>query len=367
MDESKIGNIEMICLVVNAIVCKAFFTSIAAVVQKVGTAGWYMTIISAAVAMGIFSLIHMMTKAYAGKNILEIYDETVGKKAGRLFALIFCLILFLSASITLREFTDATNVYLLHETPPGFIVGMFIIAMTVVCLLGIEGLGRVAKLFSYILLFNFLIVMILSYQRFEAHRLYPLLGYGLGNTIKNGIMRSSAYGEIILIGVFAKALNDTKDAGKIGYKSLIFGGLTIAIILFSVIASFPYFIAVELADPLYIMVSLVQYGRFFQRVEVVFIFTWNLSTLIGLTSIFYGSINCYCHAFNIKDKKPIIISFAITIYIATLIIPSISIILDYVVPNLRDYGWIGFYFPIFIAWIMWFFFKRGKQTYDEKN
>lgn len=62
----------MICLVVNAIVCKAFFTSIAAVVQKVGTAGWYMTIISAAVAMGIFSLIHMMTKAYAGKNILDI-------------------------------------------------------------------------------------------------------------------------------------------------------------------------------------------------------------------------------------------------------------------------------------------------------
>ena len=309
----------------------------------------------------------MMTKAYTGKNILEIYDEIVGKKAGRLFALIFCLILFLSASITLREFTDATKVYLLHESPPGFIVGMFIIAMTVVCFVGIEGLARAGKLFSYILLFNFLIVMALSYKRFDSHRLYPLLGYGIGNTVKNGIMRCSAYGEIILLGVFAKTLNDTKDAGKIGYISLILAGLIIAIITFSVIASFPYFIAIELADPLYIMVSLVQYGRFFQRVEVIFIFTWNLSTLIGLTAIFYGAINCYCHAFNIKDKKPIIISFAISIYISTLIIPSISIIIDYVVPNFRDYGWIGFYSPIFMAWIMWFFFKRRKQTYDEKN
>jgi len=367
MDEGKIGNIEMICLLVNAIACKAFFTSIAAVVEKVGTAGWYMTMISAAVSMGVFSLMYMLIKAHSGKNILEIYDETVGKKAGKALALISCLILFLSASITLREFTDATNVYLLHETPPGFIVGMFILAMTVVCCLGIEGLGRLAKLLSYILLFNFLVVMILSYQRIEIYRLYPLLGYGLGNTIKNGIVRSSAYGEIILAGVFAKALNDTKDAGKIGYRSLILGGLVIAIILFAVIASFPYFIAIELADPLYIMVSLVQHGRFFQRVEVIFIFTWNLSTLIGLTAIFYGAINCYCHAFNIKDKKPIIISFAISIYLTTLIIPSISIVLDYVVPNLRDYGWIGFYSPIFIAWIMWFFFKRRKQTYYEKN
>lgn len=367
MNEGKIGNIEMICLIVNAIVCKAFFTSVAAVIQKVGTAGWYMTLISAAVSLAVFGLMYIMIRAYEGKNILEIYDEIVGKKAGRLLTLVSCMILFLSASITLREFTDATNVYLLHVSPPGYIVGMFIIAMIVVCFFGIEGLARTAKFFSYILLINFLIVMVLSIQHYQIYRLYPLLGYGLGNTVKNGIMRSSAYGEIILIGIFAKALNNTKDAGKIGLKCLILGGLIIAQILFSVIASFPYFTATELADPLYIMVSLMEYGRFFQRVEVIFIFTWNLSTLIGLTAIFYGAVISYCHAFDIKDKRPIIISFAISIYAATLIIPSITIILDYVVPTLRDYGWVGFYSPIFIAIIIWFFFKRGKQTYAEKS
>lgn len=367
MNEGKIGNIEMICLIVNAIVCKAFFTSIAAVIQKVGTAGWYMTLISVAVSLGVFGLMYIMLRAYEGKNILEIYDEIVGKKAGRLLTIFYCMILFLTASITLREFTDATNVYLLHVSPPGYVVGMFIIAMTVVCFFGIEGLARTAKFFSYILLINFLIVMVFAFRHYQIYRLYPLMGYGLGNTVKNGIIRSSAYGEIILLGVFAKALNDTKDAGKIGFKCLILAGLIIVQILFSVIASFPYFTAVELSDPLYIMVSLIQLGRFFQRVEVIFIFTLNLSTLIGLTTVFYGAITCYCHAFDIKDKRPIIISFAISIYAATLIIPSITIILDYVVPTLRNYGWVGFYSPIFIVIAIWFFFKRGRQTYAEKS
>ncbi|SHI76712.1 GerAB/ArcD/ProY family transporter [Lutispora thermophila] len=367
MDEGKIGNVEMICLLVNAIACKAFFTSVAAVVEKVGTAGWYMVLISDIVAIGVFSQMYALSKAYPGKNLLEIYDDIVGKKVGKVLSFISCIMLFVTVSITLREFTDATNVYLLHESPPGFIVGMFIIAMVTVCFLGIEGLGRVAKFLSFILLFNFLIVMVLSYRTFQGYKLFPILGYGLGNTVRHGIMRSSAFGEFILLGVFAKALNNTKDLGKIGYKSLIIGGLIISIVLFSVIISFPYYVTTELADPLYIMVSLIQYGRFFQRIEVVFIFTWNLSTLIGLTAIFYGSIICYCHVFNIKDKKPIIISFGISTYISTLIVPSISIILDYIVPIFRGYGWIGFYTPIFISWAIWLLFRRGKQTNVEKS
>ncbi|MDD2482059.1 MAG: endospore germination permease [Lutispora sp.] len=367
MEEGKIGNIEMLCIIVNAIVCKAFFTSITAVIQRVGTAGWYMTLISAALALAVFSLVSVLIKAYPGKNILEIFDEVLGIKLGRLHTFIICLILLLASSITLREFADATKVYLLHETPPGFIVGLFIIAIIFVSFLGLESIGRAAKLFSYPLILAFIIVIVLSSQRFQAFGIYPLFGYGIDTTLKNGIVRSSAYGEVILLGIFAKALNNSKDLKGIGYKSLIISSALVSTVLLSVILSFPYFIAGELMDPLYIIASLIDYGRFLQRIEVVFIFTWNLSTLIGLTAVFYGSISCYAHIFNIKDKRPIIISFAITLYILTLIVPTTSIMIDYVVPNFRQLGWIGFYLPILTAWLIWFFFKRRKQADAKEN
>lgn len=367
MAEGKIGNLEMICIIVNAVVCKAFFTSIAAVVQKVGTAGWYMTLISAAVSIAVFSLIYQVVKAYPGKNIMEIYDEVAGIKLGKVLTFISCIILLLSISITLREFVDATEVYLLHETPPGFIVALFIMGIIAVSFLGLESLGRVAKLFSFPLILAFITVMGLSYRRFQLFRLYPLFGYGINNTLKNGLARSSAYGEVILLGIFAKAINNTKDFGGIGYKSLIISGAVISSILLSTILSFPYSIASELMDPVYIMASLIDYGRFLQRVEVIFIFTWNLSTLIGLTAVFYGAVTSYVHVFDINDKKPIIISFAAMTYILTLIVPAVSIMLDYVVPNLRQLGWIGFYMPPLIAWFIWFFFKRGKQADAKEN
>ncbi len=367
MEEGKIGNIEMLCIIVNAMACKAFFTSIAAVVQKVGTAGWYMTLISMSVSLIVFGLMLQLVKAYPGKNIMEIFDEALGKRVGSVLNLIFCLILLLSISITLREFTDATKVYLLHETPPGFIVGSFIIAIVLVSFLGLESLGRVAKLFSYPLISTFIIVILLSSKSFQAHRLYPLLGYGAGTTLKNGLIRSSAYGEIILLGIFAKALNSTTDFKSVGRRGIVISGAIISTVLFSTILSFPYFIAGELMDPLYIMASLIDYGRFFQRIEVVFIFTWNLSTLIGLTAVFYGAVSCYTHVFDMNDKKPIIVSFAFIVYILALIVPTVSIMLDYVVPNLRQLGWIGFYTPILIAWPIWFFFKRSKQAYAKKN
>jgi hypothetical protein len=61
------------------------------------------------------------------------------------------------------------------------------------------------------------------------------------------------------------------------------------------------------------MGRLINYGRFFQRVEAMFMLIWAAAALLYLSTVFYFILHIIQKTFKLKYYKPLIIPFAILI------------------------------------------------------
>lgn len=365
--EGKFGVQEAICLVVIVNTTKVFFTSPAVLVRSVGTTGWYMTLVSAATAMIGFSFVCRLLERFPGKNIVEIFEISLGRYIGFIFSMLLAVLFAFNAASMLREFIEVLKVYVLPMTPPSFIVGIFVAGTLIVSILGLESLVRFSKLFAYMLLISFIAVLVLSWRNFEFHRMFPIFGYGVQKTIAIGASRSSVYGDVVILAVIAGSLQGVKHIRKAGYIGIAISGLLISAALLAHILTFPYYVAMEATSPMYEMTELINWGRFFQRLDPLFLFVWNIGTLISITAMFYVAVSIYCKAFRIQDMKPLLLPSSITLFAGAMLAPDLtSVVLQYVNTS-RQYGWIIFFVLPIISLIIASIRKLGTKKVLKKT
>lgn len=348
-NEGKFGLQEAIWLITITSSTKLLLTNPAMSAKIAGTAGWYVPLISMVFTIIWFTFIFLLLKRYPGNNIMEIYETVLGRFLGSIFSCVIMLALLSSAALSLREFVEVKKVYILVRTPISLIITCFIIVTIILSFLGLEAIARYSKLISFILLFSFILILILSSQNYQSHRLFPILGYGLGNTLFHGFMRSSMFGEIIIIAIIAKSLHGINEIKKTGFISIIFSGILVSVAYLTFLLTFSYFLGRELTAPIYVMASLINYGFFFQRVESIFMFIWNLTSLISIAVLLYSSLMVYCHIFRIKDKRPLIIPFGIILFTLTIIPQGLMHVISIYRQFLMNYGWMFFYVPSLIV------------------
>lgn len=317
--EGKIGVQEAVCLIVIAISNRVFFTAPTIVEQAVGTAGWYMSIISNLIALVFFSFILLLLKRFPGKNLLEIFDIAFGRIIGFILSLAYSTSFLAASGILLREFYEILKSFILPRTPISALNAAMTLVVAVSVFLGLETIARVAKLAAFLGLFMYVLLLLLTIRDFQFSNLFPILGYGAGKTVIEGITRSSAYSEIIVLAIVAGSLQGFSHIRKAGYISLLISGLLISGGIFCMQLVFPYFAFQEQTAPLYTMATLIHYGPFFQRLDPAFLIMWLIITIISGSIVFYCSVSSYCNTFRLKDSRPLIAPMSILLFTVTLI------------------------------------------------
>lgn len=261
LKEGKFGTSEAICLWTTAISSKVFFTSPAHLTSLVGTAGWMMTLISALTTILFFTFAYLLIKRFPNSDLVEIFEIVLGKPACLILCLLFCIATILIATLRIREFAEVLKTYTLAKSPPSFIVGIFVLGTMIICNVGLESIARLSKLLSISIWPSLVIVLALSIKNYEIYRIFPFWGYGIKPIVKHGLLRSSAYFEVVYVLFVAKALQGTKYVKKTGFASLILSGIIIATCILAFTLTFPYYSAMEVTSPMYQLTTLIDYGR----------------------------------------------------------------------------------------------------------
>jgi spore germination protein (amino acid permease) len=343
--DGKFGVHETIALITITISSKVFFSSPSVVAEKVGTAGWYMTLISAFVAFLATVLLIKLLSIYPNKTLMGIYEILYGKVVGKILSFILFTSILFTAAIDSREFIEIMKVYDLPQSPSGYLIILLFLVVCILAYWGLEAITRFSKLMAFFLLFAYISVLLLSMKIYEPHRLFPILGYGLDKTILTGIQRSSVYGEIIIIGIIISSLHGIKQAKRAAYLSLLISASIIATALLAFTLVFPYYIGEELTAPIYLMVSLIEYGDFIQRIEPLYFFIWNISIVISVAALFYASIIIYAFIFDLDDKRPLILPLGIIVIFLALIPQNIIQLTKGIVQAIRSYGCFFYFIP----------------------
>lgn len=321
-----------------------FFSSPAILVGLTGTAAWYTTLISAASALIGFSFIYLLLKHFPGKDLVEILDLALGRILGFTFSLLLAAYMLFITMARISELTEFLKVYIILLSPNWFIIGIFILCILTMSILGLESMARIAKLLAFPMGAGLVIVLLLGIQNYNINNLFPLLGNGLDQVALHGIVRSSVYGEILILAIFASSFQGLKSIKKEGVISLVLSAVIISVSILAFLLTFPYYISGEITAPMYELSSLIDYGRYVQRVESIFLFVWVISTFISAGVVFYAFIWIFCRTFKIQDKTPIVIGSSVILYALSLMHRDMITVVFGFVGLIRSFGSI----PLFL-------------------
>lgn len=307
--------------------------------ESAGNAGWILSIYVSIIALCLFLVISKLYSRFDGKDLLDI-GEFVGGNIGRIIVgLIIVFDYAFIIAVKLREYAEDMKVISFTQSPISFIMLFFILGMVIGANFGIEPLARSATIAVPLIAIGFIIVVVGSVRSFELSNIMPILGTGPYDIFVGGLPRISVYSGVsalFLIPPFLKSHNNFKKSG-------VFAIIVSAVILTSGALAYllvlPYPSSTNSILPFFELSRILSYGRFFQRIESVFLLIWSLTALIYLSIGLFFVVYVFKKAFGLKYHKPLILPFVIIISAFSLMPKSLMEIL-YLENNIvRNYAW----------------------------
>ncbi len=365
--EGKFGTFEAVCLIVTVLSTKTFYTSIGVLIKITSTAAWYSTLISCTSSIILFLFVYLLMKRFPGKNLIEVFEAVTGKVIGKILSLIFCAYFIYYCGSNLREFLEMIKAFNLPYTPPSLILFAFLLAVIVLSYMGIDGIARFSLLAFFPIMVGFIAILIFSYPIYNVNYLFPLGGYGVETTLYQGLLRSSAYDEVIILAIIINSVHGIKSFKKVGVISLALSGIIISISIFCDLMAFAYTQGSENLSDLFQLSRIIYFNRFFQRVDSLFLFIWVIASIITVSTAFYISISVYCKAFRINKHRPLLLPCAFLTFMVALLPENLSETVERNILFIRQYSvFVVYLIPILMLILSLLFNRKGEKEKVEK-
>jgi spore germination protein (amino acid permease) len=308
--------------------------------EAAGTAGWILVIYLSSLALLMFTLVSRLYRKFEGHDLLDVGEYTAGA-VGRFFiGILMLLYLFFICTLVLREFAEEMKVIILPQTPVSVVTMFFLSGMTLGAYKGIEAIVRFSAIIVPMIIIGFFTITLAITPYFEVYNLLPILGKGVNEIFGRGVFKISIFSAISILYLIYPYIRTHKNFNSIGYTSL---GLISIFFLWATLSYslvFPYPAAIEKFLPVYEQARLINYGRFFQRIESMFVFIWAASALLYLSGVFFLILNVFKKTFKLEYYHPLILPFAIILFTLSLWPPNLVTSVTLETNVFRNYAWI---------------------------
>lgn len=351
-DKITFGKWEAVFLLTNIICTKLFLFYPRMTVDDAGTAGWIMTVFVSLLAFILFSILIKLFKKFEGKDILDIAALAGGKPLKILAGLFMAGMSLFTITIGIRDFSEDMKVISLPTSPLSFVMISFIIGMVVGSFFGLEAILRINAIVIPAVSVGYIVILMGVIPNMDMDNLFPILGTGVKDIFGKGLFRVSVFFEILTIFIITPFLGESKKVRSTGYIALGISSLFLIMGSLSYILTFSYPVSKELFLPIYHMARLINIGRFFQRIEALFVFIWAMAALLYMTSIFYLMLYIIAKTAGLKYLRPLILPFAVIVFSAGFIPQSLNSIIHITTEIIYKFiGVSGFLFYILVLGI----------------
>jgi len=360
-DKITFGRFEATCITLTLLSTQLFLNLPRMMMEAAWTAAGILTVYISVLAFILFFVIAKLYKRFEGKDLLDL-GEHIGGNIGRIIVgvIVFLFILYI-APVILREFSENMKLIALPQSPLSFVILFFLAGMIVAAYLGLEAIVRYSAIFVPIIAAGYLLIIAGSVQYLDISRITPWLGSGPYEIFVKGMPRVSAFAGIILVYLLFPFIRTNKNFKTVGYASIGLSALffLIGVLAFSLIYQYPT--GTESFLPIYQLARLIDYGRFFQRVESIFVLVWVASALLHLSTLLYLIAYVFKKTFKLEYYKPLVIPFSIIVYTLSFIPHNLISTIE-LEKYFRNFAWIvSFLLPIILLVIARFVKKRRKK------
>ena len=314
MNVQKIGFIEAVFLICIVMANEILLNIQENIIFSTGSSAWVNVIFISIIAIAFTLLICKLFKKFAGKDILDICEIVGGKWLKLIIGIAYIGLFLLISSTYLKYFSESLKIIYFPQTPVFIISGIFLASIILANKLGFKVICSMNLGIVPLVLFSILVVFISNSKFFVPQRLFPILGYGIDETFFKGATNLFAFGGIAFLYFIMPILKDCNKFKKISVISIIVSSiyLFLSVVTLLLVFSFAYDANQTLA--IYSLSRLVEFGRFLQRTDALFILFWILLVISYLSISMAFSINIFKKITNISNPKAIIYSFAVLMF-----------------------------------------------------
>lgn len=272
---------------------------------------WLAILLASVIGTIIMLMYARILSALPGKDFYEILEFFFGKILSKIFIIIVAWFIFDLGAIVLRNFSQFIVTVGLTETP--IIVPM--VGMTITCAiavkLGIEVLARWTELFITLLFVFIFISFILLLKYFNVNNLRPAFFDGFPPIFKGafGVVTFPFCETIAFLLVFP-AFKKNASPYKIFPLGLLSGGGIILLISLADVMVIGVDAASSLYYPTYATLSRINFGEFFQRVEVIAALVFVISVFFKISILLMGACKGIARVLGFKDHRFTVVPLA---------------------------------------------------------
>lgn len=355
------GRWEATTLLINAICTQMFLGFPRSMSEIAGTAGWILISYVSVLALFGFALISKLYKNFEGMDIFDIAEKASGN-FGRIIVGLLSIALILGIHIiTLREFGEDIKVITLNISPISFIISFFIVGIIFAAFVGIEAIVRLHAIMVPTIIIGYIIIVVGVSPYIELVNLTPILGNGLNEIFLKGSVKLSIFTALIYLFIIAPFLKTHESFKTVGFTGLGISALLLISSVLTFLSVEAYPAANESFLPIYQLARLINYGRFFQRIEPVFVFIWAASALLYLGAGLFFSTYVFQRTFKLKYYKPLIFPFVIIMFSLSLLPQSLISSIEIEAKYFRTYGWIVTFGVTTFVLLIALFMKHKKK------
>lgn len=359
MNYKKICANEAIALIVIVMINQVLLGSAKEIIIDTASSAWIHTIFISIIAIILAFIISKLFSKFVNLDIIDI-SEFLGNKVLKVFV---CMVLIgffiLSGALILNYISSCLSIIYLSNINILFIMLILLIGAVVVAKKDMYVIARSNLIVLYLMLVPMAILFIVTSLGMRFDGLFPIFGYGFKETFLSNTTNLYAFSGLIYLFLITPFLNDTTKYKKISVISIILSSLYLLFTVISLLLSFPFSSITDDLMSIYLLSRIMSFGTFFERLDVIYVFLWILSSFSYLSIIFFFLTNTFQKMTKIKHRTGILYGFSSIVFGFALLMKNIA--------DLRfSYKVIFLYYSIILFLILLFillmaYFKSKKH------
>jgi len=287
---------------------------------------WISALLTPVIGMPVVWIYWYLGSQYPGSTFVEIMKKIFGRLIGTVAAASYVFLCLTIAYHLPWYIGNFITTQAMPETPPYVISLLFVVAVVIAVLYGIETFARASELYTYFVLFLFVLTMLLVFPNAKFENLQPVLENGMIPIFKGSYVLSCfiVFPIITMMMIYPANTDNVSEAKKSIFKGFLWAGfITFITILMSTLILGSK-ITASSQYPTYLLAKEISLGTIFTRLEFIVAGTWIVTHfMIGLL-FFYAGATGLSQLIGLKDHKRIVIPLGlITLVMSEVIFPDV--------------------------------------------
>lgn len=307
---------------------------------QLGRHGWLVFVILGLVDVAFVSLALWANKINKSKTCYELCKQTCGTFVAKLVVFILGAYFFIKALLPFEAVHDAFSTVLFDNLPWPLYSLFFVVAIILICIYGLNAIGRVSEPFVYLFLLSFVVLLGLGASSADLSKVLPFAEFDISQISDACWDFCLWFGGFVIIFMFMGRVKE--DDGKMGWPIIL------AVLIVNLAMAFGYVVFYGLYENLSpekanFISSISQFALLnvdIGRIDWFFVLCYQFGEFISIGLYLCLAIKCFSEVFGIKNR--VIVSFVvvITIYMLDVLlfktvgegVSEVSTIIKYVHP-----------------------------------